>query len=268
MPDSGSHELLNFIATVQSYVPGLVGRVGSVSDDEIVLANDNTANIQRVLTPLLEQYPEAGPSYGAVRTWGLLTWQPVMLSLASAYGFGKVLSLSSLGQHVQPAMVAGYTLESDVFAEVVGDANHHVADHHVNATMIQAVGAQLKQYCDSLKAELMAISVLKSIRADRLLADRILSTLILMRPYFFKTDTTTFDDLCRQWLAATGLSNASAVMAFALPDGSEQVALNRKGCCLHYRRCDGDLCVTCPRQKMSERIQRLKDDWSEHAAVN
>lgn len=258
---SGSPELLNFISKVQKYVPGLEGRVGDLSTEEIVFGRDNNEHLKTVLDTLNTNHPEAGPNYWAVRTWGLSTWQPVMLSLAAVYGIGKALSLDKFGQHVHPGMIAGYTVQEDIFLETTAVTS-------VEPSFIQCVGEQVKDYCDAIKSELMSISALKSVAADRLLADRLLATLIVMRPYFFQGDKDGFDATTRHWLSAMGLDNASAVMTFNLPDGSEDFALKRKGCCLDYRKCDGKLCSTCPRQKLSVRIQRLQDDWSEHAAAN
>jgi len=59
--------------------------------------------------------------------------------------------------------------------------------------------------------------------------------------------------LSSHWLSAMDLRGQSSLMSIILSSGRQQLVLNRKGCCMHFRLKDGGLCASCPKQKMLEK---------------
>lgn len=257
MTETAVSSLSQFMAVLEQYVPGMVGRIAEPAKQQLVVGQDNQSLLQQLLDDIEVLHPEAGFNYASVRVWNLMTWQPVVLVLASVYVARKPINLDQLGQNCSKGLVAGYSLSAKGLQQ-----------QYVDIGLLEHSARQLKQYSDALKEELLAVGAeIKSLEADRLLADRMLSTLVLMKEHFFPVDTSQFIEVCNHWLDSAGLRNASQIMRFPLLDGTEQVALNRKGCCLHYRTDEGDYCATCPRLKMEQRVERLQQEWSGHAAI-
>jgi len=44
-----------------------------------------------------------------------------------------------------------------------------------------------------------------------------------------------------------------------LTDGGTRLGLQRKACCQHFRRADGELCDSCPKLPLAERTRRLRE---------
>ncbi len=68
--------------------------------------------------------------------------------------------------------------------------------------------------------------------------------------------------LCRAadvWLAACAMSGASGLLAVPLAEGGTRLGLQRKACCQHFRRADGELCDSCPKLPLAERERRLRE---------
>jgi len=59
------------------------------------------------------------------------------------------------------------------------------------------------------------------------------------------------------WLAALGLPGESGYLDYRGTGGEERIALDRKVCCLHFRRRDGERRSTCPRRSVADRIACL-----------
>lgn len=191
--------------------------------------------------------------YWSIRCWSLMIWQPVVLTLIGVHGAAKLPPLDELRQKVGREMVAGFRLPE---TDWQGGSQ---------ADLIQRGGAVLRWLCDELLAELREITRIKPLSAMRLVADSLLAginRLVELRPELTQTDQLALADA---WLAATGLDDQSALMPLPLPDGRTPLVLDRKGCCMHYRRHDGDLCASCPKQKDAVRIERLKQELIDHA---
>ncbi|HAN53858.1 MAG TPA: siderophore ferric iron reductase, partial [Pseudomonas sp.] len=61
------------------------------------------------------------------------------------------------------------------------------------------------------------------------------------------------------WLAACAMSGASGRLAVPRPEGGTGLGLQRKACCQHFRRADGELCDSCPKLPLAERERRLRE---------
>lgn len=243
------HQVL--IQLCQRMLPGLEAEEGSLSRGLHVSGRDNQRLLENLLKALEQQYPEAGRHYWSMRSWGLLIWQPVMLTLLTTEILQQQVNLQSLGQHCAGTLVAGMTLGPELL--ISAPSRRDLAATHLRAV------------CDQALDELGRVIQVNPVLARRLLADRILSTLLRMRPLLADRSHASVCGLASSWLEQAGLKGGSALMTFGLPQGGEELALDRKGCCQHYRRSDGGLCKTCPRQPKHIRIKRLQEEWSQDA---
>lgn len=234
-------------------LPGLELVEGTPDTAWLRVGGDNGDLIQTLVSALQHQHPEAGRHYWSARSWGLLTWQPVLLVLAATEILQCRANLSCLGQKPQGHFVMGMMLGEGVLCPEV-------------PSRAQA-GAHLRDACDQLLAELNPVIRMNPVLARRLLADRILATLLRMRPLLAERSHAAIYRLAQEWLEAAGLEGASALTAFELPQGGSDLALDRKGCCQHYRLDGAELCKTCPRQPVSIRIKRLQEEWSPDAGA-
>ncbi|WP_111497110.1 siderophore ferric iron reductase [Marinobacter bohaiensis] len=243
----------HFYALTARVYPALAG--GTVISDEqcICAEQDNSAVIQRLYDTLQNAHPEAGMPYWSVRTWSLLVWQPVFLTVLGVHGAGVVPPLLQMRQKLGHGFVAGYDLPEDAW---YAGAEDHLVE----------VGARtLRELCDTLLAELREITLLKPLSAMRLVADSVLAAISRLHEIRPDIDQQRQLKLAWTWLRAMGLEGQSALMPLPLPDGRTPLALDRKGCCMHYRRHDGDLCATCPKQKDDVRFARMKEELSHNA---
>lgn len=246
-------DLDRFFALSSHVHPALAGECSSSDDGCIRAGRDNSAAIRSLYDDLRRANPEAGMPYWSVRCWTLMIWQPVVLVLIGVHGANVLPPLGELRQKVGKEMVAGFRLP-----EVTWESGNQ-------AELIQRGGAALRWLCDALLAELREITLIKPLSAMRLVADSLLagiSRLGQLRPDLSQADQLALADA---WLAATGLEGQSALMPLPLSDGRIPLALDRKACCMHYRRHDGDLCASCPKQKDAVRIERLKQELIDHA---
>ena len=58
----------------------------------------------------------------------------------------------------------------------------------------------------------------------------------------------------------SGLPRHGRLMAVELPDGLCRTALDRKGCCQHFRIPGAEACSSCPRWPAAERLQRIRQE--------
>ncbi len=234
-------------------LPGLELVEGPLDESLLVAGRDNDALIHTLVDALKSTHPDAGRHYWSARSWGLLSWQPVLLILAATEILRCRVDLSRLGQRSQGHFVMGMTLGEGLLSP--------------EAVSRRQAGAHLREVCDQYLAQLGQVIKVNPVLARRLLADRILATLLRMRPLLADSSHEATYRLANEWLEAADLTGASALTAFELPQGGSELALDRKGCCQHYRLEGAELCKTCPRQPVSIRIKRLQDEWSSDAGA-
>jgi ferric iron reductase protein FhuF len=88
-------------------------------------------------------------------------------------------------------------------------------------------------------------------------AECVLAALLAVRATCPEWDHARVEALGEHWLEALTLAGRGGFFAYARSDGSSALALDRRTCCYHFRRRDGELCSTCPRLEKRERIVRL-----------
>lgn len=243
------------MAHTAGLVPGLQGRIGQPQPGDIVAGADNSAVLTALLEHHRQHYPEAGHHYWSIRCWNLLIWQPVALALCAVHLAGTALRFSALGQQAGDGMVAGYSLPEQPLQP------------GPEAGLIVAAAAEIRSLGDPLLEQLAGLVRINPVLARRLLADRVLATLLHLQILSPQPDNNALYGLARRWLTALDLDGASDLMSIDLPGGGQRLALDRKGCCQHYRRHDGELCSTCPRLARAERIERLQQEWTGNAGT-
>ena len=235
------------IRMCSNMVPGAIYRCGEPESSQIVMGRDNLVALGRLVEALETAHPEAGRHYWGIRSWGLLTWQPVMFTLISTHLTSERLSLNAFGQHVSNTTIAGCTFGYGSFKATPGITPNDA-------------GRSLRQGCEDLLHELSSIVKVNPRMARLLLADRVLVALEQIRPFLGRIETQTFFEMAGQWLDACDLTGMSALREIERLDGKKVIVLNRKGCCQHFRRDDGYYCTTCPRQSPELQLKRLTEE--------
>lgn len=228
--------------------PALRGELSTRGDGCTLKDGGNQAVLQALYTQLREAFPEAGQPYWSVRCWTLLTWQPTYLSIIGVHGVGMLPPLSELRQKLGPGMVAGFCLPENAWQRGSVPA------------LVESGGRSLRVLCDSLWSELNGITRLRRRSALRLMADSLLAAISRLGAIRPGIGQARMLELASLWLKAADLEGQSALMPVPLRNGSQPLALNRKGCCMHYRRRDGAVCASCPKQKLPVRVQRLQEE--------
>jgi len=238
-------EALNdLLLRVRSALPGLDGRVGSPRPDELML--DRPQPLADLLGHWQAAHPEAGRHYWAARCWTLLVWQPIYLQVMAVQLDDQSPELEGIAQGMQQGFVAGFCLPDHQLLRA--DAQH----------LLRHAGQQIRQFCAQAHAACGALLGLHPKLAQRLAADCVMAALLHTQ----RTDGCGNLQLCRRadaWLDACAMRGASGLLAVQLEDGGSRLGLQRKACCQHFRRADGELCDSCPKLPLAERTRRLRE---------
>lgn len=220
----------------------------------ISATGENRAAISALYRHWQAQFPEAGAPYWSVRCWTLLHWQPCFLAVTAVHGVGVLPPLTALKQSLNgQGVVAGYQLPAQGWRQAE------------QSEAIRETGSLLARLCEHLLNELNQVTSLKPLSARRLVADTLLLALRELPRVTPGVTPGQVLALSQQWLAATGLARQSALVPVRLDCGRQALVLDRKGCCMDYRRVGGAVCASCPRLKRPERLQRQMEELS-HAA--
>ncbi|EKV32276.1 hypothetical protein C882_2353 [Caenispirillum salinarum AK4] len=242
-----AHDLGSLVTAMESFVPGLGGRIGPPSPGQIVAGADNRDAVRRLVDGIAAHSPEAGRAYWAVRAWGMLTWQPAVLAVLGVHGPGLVPRLDAMGQSTAGAAVLGFTVPEEGVLRAPPPA------------LIREAGALLRRISDALLADLRGVEAMKPVLAGRLLADRVLGTLAKVAP--------EPDRHAEAWLQALGLAGQSGLVPLELSDGRRRHGLDRRACCLAFRVDGGVLCASCPKRPEAERLALMRMEWEDGGHV-
>lgn len=233
---------------VSRHLPGLKGCVGQAACEQLCCGRaGNTDLIQTLFQHCQQQHPEAGRHYWSVRTWTLLIWQPIYLSVLAVHLQQCALRLNGMGQSTRDGFVGGYCLP-----------DHTPRRDHL-PQLIALSGAQLAQCLSAQLDEYSHLCPIAAKLARLLIADCLRAALLLLQR---QQDLSTphVQQLEHDWLAALELSGRSPLVCLELESGRQCLALGRSACCQHFRRADGEPCAGCPRLKPHEREQRLRQE--------
>jgi siderophore ferric iron reductase len=249
------HDLADLLQLAERVVPGLRGELRERAGAGVAPCasrhikpsppDGNRAALQAMTAHWSGNYPEAGRHYCALRCWGLLIWQPVYVSVVGVHLACCCPSLSDFCQTLEDGCASGYSLHAH--APFQGDLD----------ARLRFAANQVERFCRTTFDELTRVIKLNPAAARGLQADCVLAALLAVRKHRTDWDAHTVGELGARWLSELNLSGHSAYFCYRQRDGTTQLALDRRTCCHHFRRRDGELCSTCPKLAMSERILRL-----------
>ncbi|MBT2323966.1 siderophore ferric iron reductase [Variovorax paradoxus] len=240
-------DLARVLCLAQQLVPGLCGVQGGEALPGALHPEDETG-LRALCRHWAEAYPEAGAHYLALRCWGLAIWQPIYLSVVAAHLDTHVPRLAGLVQPVAEGFPRGFRLPV-----------HAPAKGSLPARMDGAC-AELRAFCDPMRAALSRCVALHARAADRLQAECVLGALLLVHRHASTWSDKEVCALGSAWLARLGIGGGCGFFAYRARDGTRALALERKVCCHHFRRRDGEKCSTCPKLPLDTRIVRLLAD--------
>jgi siderophore ferric iron reductase len=244
---------LAMFETAARLVPSLKGAVGPHPDGWVKAGEDNRTSLLRLHDGLAAAHPEAGRTYWTVRSWTMLTWQPVIFGTIAVHLHSALPRLGEMSQCVGEAVVSGFRVPSA--AAEIGEPKD----------LIAGAGRQLRALSDVLLADLNRVARMKEEVARRLLADRVLGSLILLRTVLPGLENAKLRNYGLSWLSAMQLEGMSALASVALAEGGEELALRRRACCLDYLRSGGGLCASCPKHVPHARPGRRRKREESHA---
>jgi len=219
--DAALHAL---IAEMQRLAPGVRGAAGAPAPGDVTPGADNRAALARLADGTRRAHPQAGQGFWSVRSWSLLAWQPAALAVLGVHAVAIAPRLDRVGLAVGDGTAFGFRLP-----------HHEVAD-------------------------LARVIPVKRRLALRLLADRVLGTLALVRAN--RADLCADDTVAlgERWLRAMALEGESGLSVLTLGDGRRQAVLDRRACCLEYRVAPGTPCASCPKHARAQRRERMRRD--------
>ncbi|RKT13938.1 siderophore ferric iron reductase [Paraburkholderia sp. RAU2J] len=205
----------------------------------------NRVALEALLSFWTTGYPEAGRAYWSLRCWGILIWQPIYLSVIGVHTAQRALLLDRFEQPIEN----GWTREVRL--------PDHVPEHGDPDALIDRAASEIAACCVQIFDELSSVVRLNAHAARCMQADCVLAALLALRPTHPGWTHAHIEALGERWLRALALAGRGGFFVFARSDGASALALDRRTCCYHYRRRDGELCSTCPRLAQRERIVRL-----------
>jgi len=230
-------------AVAQRVIPSLRGEQGGQAPAGALRLGDDAA-LQALCGHWARAYPEAGSHYLALRCWGLAIWQPIYLCVIAAHLDAPMPRLTGLAQPVKNGFPSGVHLP--VHAPVDGTF----------AVRMEAASAELRMFSAAMRRALKPLVALHDRAADRLQAECVLGALMAVRPHAQLSDAGLVA-AGEEWLTHLGISGGCGFFAYRARDGTRALALDRKVCCHHFRRHDGEKCSTCPKLTLDARIARL-----------
>ncbi|MGK9065348.1 siderophore ferric iron reductase [Stutzerimonas chloritidismutans] len=239
-------DLLQLLDTAAQALPGLAGEVGMADGRHLVCGRSgNEARVAALHAHWQQHHPEAGPHYWSARSWSLLIWQPIYLSVLAVYLCGRAPCLANMGQSMNEGSVHGFRLPA------------HCPYRGQPMSLISCASEQLTAFVEAQLAEFNAVTNIYPKMARLLVADCVRAALLLAQ----RNEPISDDALLeaeRDWLGALGLPGGGALTVLDLDDGRTCLGMGRKVCCQHFRRADGELCDSCPKLDCDERLQRLR----------
>jgi len=247
-------ELARVLQLAECVVPGLRGEQSDAPLPDALRHDDEIAGGATALRALCRHWTQshgaAGAHYVALRCWGLAIWQPIYLGVIAAHLDTHVPRLAGLAQPVVDGFPGGFRLP--VHVPATGDLS----------TRMRLVADELRRLCRSTREALMPLVALHPRAADRLQAECVLGALLALRRHESAMGDADVVAVGADWLAQLGIDGGCGFFAYRARDGTTALALDRKVCCHHFRRHDGEKCSTCPKLPLDTRIARLLADPS------
>lgn len=235
--------LEHYTESVREVMPGWPLEV--VPQIDTAWAHTPSSQVAWLADTLAHAYPEAGRHYWTFRTWGLLVWQPVYLALAGIHLKRLAIRPECISQQASSCMVWGCQIADHIPFE----GNEH--------ELLDITAATLRDGVTSLYSTCTATMDLHPKAASRLLADYVTGATLRIKDLRPDWSVDLAVDWGERWLQALGLQGAGGFLRFDDHAGKAQLAIERKVCCLVYKRNDGILCDTCPKIPLADRLAKL-----------
>jgi siderophore ferric iron reductase len=239
-------ELTLLLNAANEVIPRLQGRVGDVQHEQLLCGSpDNPQRVAELYRYWQQQHPEAGRHYWAVRSWTLLIWQPIYLSVLAVHLRGQAPSLRRMGQSLKSGFVGGFCLPA------------HAPQQGHTQELIRFAAGQVHELVETQLDEFKQVADIYP-KLARLLAADCAGAALLLAQRQLKHSNSQLLDLEQHWLDALQLAPRSCLEGLIACDGGEHLSLLRRACCQDFRRADGELCSSCPKLKPAERLARLQ----------
>jgi len=246
MPTTAFNMLQPVIDCLQGTLPGIRVQVGSASPRQIMTCEAQQPPVRELVAYLRHAHPEAGPHYWSARAYTLLVWQPAYFAVLSVHLAGVMPHLQGMGQECHNGFVWGATLPPAPPYSASPEA------------MIRKAGGMIMQTSQALSCSLAHDISIHPKLAGRLLADHMMAALLVVQQQRPGLRNAVIRTLSQEWLQAANLQGCSGLIPVGLDDGREQLVLERRACCQHFRRHDGGLCSTCPKLKPADRLCMIR----------
>ncbi|MGR5501071.1 siderophore ferric iron reductase [Vibrio sp. DNB22_10_4] len=215
--------------------------------ETVAETSDPSDTIEQLHQYWQTHYPEAGRAYWQTRTWTMLTWQPITLALVATYYAKRVPPLSQLRQGVQ--LSSGLVANFDFL-----DSKWQAGDQHQR----QVIAAnELKRLIEQLANQVESIFRLSPATREKLLADTLMEMLLRGLKHMVASKLLpaeqmrpTFAHELQHWQQALNLP----ITRFGRleVDNQGEHYIQRRSCCIHYKRADGGYCQGCPNAPLSK----------------
>jgi len=199
-------------------------------------------------------YPTAGRHYHAFRTFTLLMWQPVFLTMAATHLAGLYLRQSCIAHQARSCMGWGCEIADHPAPQGREKILFRDAAHDLDAGLKAATGICIETLRIHPKA------------AARLLGDCVTGATLAIQRRRPDWSYGQASEWGRRWLDALQLKDAAGFFTFQDNDGRRHLAMERKVCCLSFKTGQGALCDTCPRIPVQEQIVRLQRSVAPHVS--
>ncbi len=228
----------------------MAGRIGNASVDQLSCGSaDNPSRIAALCAHWEQAHPEAGHHYWNSRSWSLLIWQPIYLSMLAVQLARRAPCLAKMGQSVSVGFVSGFCLPQ------------HCPRKGVSQDLIRFAADELRHFIEQQLGEFNSVSAIHP-KQGRLLAADCARAALLLTQRCQLLPNEQLRELEGLWMEALALSAGSSLIEVSIDDGRGRLALGRKVCCQHFRRADGEFCNTCPKLKQEERLCRLREAFA------
>lgn len=243
------HVLEHLIEDIYKAAPFLKGEMDTgqayitrVSDEEIQRL---VQKIDALYQALAMKHPESGTIHWICRTWNLLIWQAIYITVGLAQSAQLVPSLKNFGLYIEGSEVKGYSFFDAPLFSSDGDE------------LIQYAGNQIYQFIQILYRAFNEKQILKPKLADKLCADCVNAALLYHNGLVTKYSQEKVEDLSFKWLSACRLPILPSTIALPSINKMTQskFGFNRQTCCQEFRVEKGVLCDSCPKRSMDKRIQ-------------
>ncbi|RJG47508.1 siderophore ferric iron reductase [Motilimonas pumila] len=189
-----------------------------------------------------QAHPEAGDKYWTVRSWTMLTWQPVALALISAFGSQQLISFSHFQQRLKQGLVSGFYWAQPL--EEYSDLDP------INRVL--QLSAELNTLFQHYLLQLTQCGPLQHSVAMRLVKDQLAKMILQLAAMMPAGAEALAEPITALWCQSLQINTKPAYLNIPLAENANKTVVKRSACCLHYYRDDGDFCLTCPKQNKQQ----------------